>query len=109
MPAPSHFAMLLRLTAEGAKSEGVLQRELADLGAALGALGGGLDAAVVTLGAYDAVVVGTIDSDEHLAWLASTAGSCGLVTYETLRGFTPEEWDAILGGTELHTAHPFHR
>ena len=108
VPAPTRFAMFLRLTAEGATREGLIQRELADLGAALGALGGSLDAAVVTLGACDAVVVGTVGSDEQLAWLTATAGSCGLVKYETLRGFSPEEWDAILGDTQLHTAHPFH-
>ena len=101
--------MLLRLTAEGAKNTGTVTSELDNLTTAIGAVGGSVDAAVVTLGGYDAVVVGTIDSDEKLAWLAAEAASCGLVGYETLRGFSPEEWGAALGGIEYHPAHPFHK
>jgi uncharacterized protein with GYD domain len=101
--------MLMRLTPEGARAEGTLQKEIADVRVALGTMGGSLDAAVITLGPYDAILVGTIGSDEKLAWFASAAASCGLVSYQTLRGFSPEEWEGIQGDTELHTALPFHR
>jgi uncharacterized protein with GYD domain len=109
LPAQTRFAMLLRLTPEGAKGEGTIQNELKNLTEAVGALGGRVDAAVVTLGAHDAVVVGHVESDEQLAWLAATAASCGLVSYETMRGFTAAEWAGIQGDAELHTALPFHK
>jgi uncharacterized protein with GYD domain len=62
------------------------------------AMGGELKQFYLTLGQYDAVVIGEAPDEQTAAKLALTIGSVGAIRTETLRAFTEEEYRHIIAG-----------
>jgi len=102
------FAMLMKLTPEGAATVETLGQAIEEMRAAWEANNGTLDAVLVTFGSYDIIAVGTAESDEKLAWFASSLVSRGGLSVETLKGFSPEEWMGIQGYSGMRPP-PYHR
>jgi len=50
----------------------------------------------LTMGTYDAVLIGEAPDDETAAKLALTIGSTGAIRTETLRAFTEDEYRKII-------------
>lgn len=102
------FAMLLKLTPQGAATVDTLGQSIDQMKAAMEANEGTIDAVLVTFGAYDIVAIGTAKSDEMLAWFASSLAAGGGLSVETLTGFTPEEWMGVQGYTGMRPP-PYHK
>ena len=100
--------MLIKVTPQGADDVESLGQVIGAMRESLEAVGGTLTAAVITLGAYDVVTIGTIDSDEKLAWFASGMMADGKVNVETLLGFAPEDWAGVQGIVGPDRRWPFH-
>ena len=60
------------------------------------AMGAELKKFYLTMGQYDAVVIGDAPDDETAAKLAMAIGSLGAIRTETLRAFTEEEYRKII-------------
>jgi uncharacterized protein with GYD domain len=94
---PIEYVLLVRLTEDGAKScVGGMHRLVTAMQKAMESLRGTIRI-VMTLGRYDLVATGTVMNDESLAWFTAHLADEGDVRVETLRAFTPAEWDQIQG------------
>ena len=90
------YVSLLRFTQQGAEKIKESPARLERARAALKAAGGGLKAFYLTMGQYDAVVIGEAPSDEAYATTMLAIGAAGAVRTETLRAFTEEEYRKIV-------------
>jgi uncharacterized protein with GYD domain len=100
--------MLMKLTPEGAATVETLGQSIDQMRAAMEANNGTIDAVLVTFGAYDIVAIGTAESDEKLAWFASSLTAGGGLSVETLKGFSPEEWMGVQGYAGMRPP-PYHK
>ena len=90
------YITLVRYTQEGAQN---MKESPARLDAAkevFKAMGAELKAYYLTMGQYDAVVIGEAPNDETVAKLALTIGAAGAIRTETLRAFTEDEFRELI-------------
>ncbi len=90
------YITLVRYTQEGAQK---MKESPARLDAAkelFKAMGAELKAYYLTMGQYDAVVIGEAPNDETVAKLALTIGAAGALRTETLRAFTEDEFRELI-------------
>jgi uncharacterized protein with GYD domain len=90
------YITLVRYTQEGAQK---MKESPARLDAAkevFKAMGAELKAYYLTMGQYDAVVIGEAPDDETVAKLALTIGAAGALRTETLRAFTEDEFRELI-------------
>ncbi len=93
MPA---FVLLMNLTAKGAADIKAAPARI-DAGVkAFEAMGGKMQSFHVTMGTYDYVAVGEAPSDEVAAAFALALAGQGHVTTTSLRGFTRDEFAAMI-------------
>lgn len=90
------FISLLRFTQQGVDKIKESPARLDRARAAIKGAGGELKAFYLTLGQYDAVVIGEAPSDEAYASTMLAIGAAGAVRTETLRAFTEEEYRRII-------------
>ena len=90
------YVGLYKMTEKGAADMKKAPERIKQLVKVWEAMGGTISVVVATLGAYDYVTVGEAPSDEVAAMFAAALASQGYVTTETLRGFKPEEFAALL-------------
>jgi uncharacterized protein with GYD domain len=91
------FITLIRFTKEGITNIKDGPTRLDQSKQAFKAMGAELHAFYLTMGQYDAVVIGEAPDDETAARLALAIGSQGAVKTETLRAWTEEEYRKIIG------------
>ena len=90
------YITLVRYTQEGAQN---MKESPARPDAAkevFKAMGAELKAYYLTMGQYDAVVIGEAPNDETVAKLALTIGAAGAIRTETLRAFTEDEFRELI-------------
>jgi uncharacterized protein with GYD domain len=91
------FITLIRFTKEGITNIKDGPQRLDQARQAFKAMGAEMHAFYLTMGQYDAVVIGEAPDDETAAKLALAIGSQGAVKTETLRAWTEEEYRKIIG------------
>lgn len=90
------YISLLRFTHDGVEKIKESPARLDRAKAAARAAGGEIKAFYLTMGQYDAVVIGEAPNDEvHARFLLATAAA-GAVRTETLRAFTEEEYRKLI-------------
>ena len=90
------YITLIRYTQQGAQN---MKESPARLDAAkevFKSMGAELKAYYLTMGQYDAVVIGEAPNDETVAKLALTIGAAGAIRTETLRAFTEDEFRELI-------------
>jgi uncharacterized protein with GYD domain len=90
------FITLVNYTQQGVENMKDSPARLDEAKQAFRAMGGELKAFYLTMGQYDAVVIGEAPDDETAAKLALMIGGRGAVRTETLRAFTEDEYRAII-------------
>lgn len=90
------YISLLRFTQQGVDKIKESPARLERAKAAIKAAGGELKAFYLTMGQYDALVIGEAPSDEAYAATMLAIGAAGAVRTETLRAFTEEEYRKIV-------------
>lgn len=90
------YISLLRFTQQGVEKIADSPARLDRAKAAIKAAGGELKAFYLTMGQYDAVVIGEAPSDQAYASTMLAIGAAGAVRTETLRAFTEEEYRKIV-------------
>jgi uncharacterized protein with GYD domain len=90
------YISLLRFTQQGVDKIKESPARLDRAKAAIKAAGGELKAFYLTMGQYDAVVIGEAPSDEAYASTMLAIGAAGAVRTETLRAFTEAEYRKIV-------------
>jgi uncharacterized protein with GYD domain len=90
------FITLVNYTQQGVENMKDSPARLDEAKQAFRAMGGELKAFYLTMGQYDAVVIGEAPDDETAAKLALMIGARGAVRTETLRAFTEDEYRAII-------------
>ena len=93
---PSYIT-LLNFTQKGIESIKESPERLKGAAKAFEEHGGKLKSAWYTMGQYDIVVVTEFPNDEAATKAMLATATRGTVQGETLRGFTPEEFSALLG------------
>ena len=61
-------------------------------------MGGEVKAFYVVMGQYDAVLISEAPDDETMAKISLAATSHGAIRSETMRAFTEEEYQRVIGG-----------
>ena len=92
------YISLVRFTAKGIEDIKDSPSRLDAAKQGYQAMGGELKQFYLTLGQYDAVVIGEAPDEETAAKLALAIGSVGAIRTETLRAFTEEEYCHIIAG-----------
>jgi len=92
------YISLIRFTAKGIEDIKDSPSRLDAAKQGYQAMGGELKQFYLTMGQYDAVVIGEAPDEETAAKLALTIGSVGAIRTETLRAFTEEEYRHIIAG-----------
>ena len=92
------FITLIRYTQQGVKNmqDNPIRHDRARK--ALEAAGGELKGFYLTMGQYDAVVIGDVPNDKEYMKTIMTLAAAGTVRTETLRAFTEEESREIISG-----------
>lgn len=90
------YVTLLRFTPQGIEKIKDSPARLDRAKAAIKASGGELKAFYLTMGHYDAVVIGEAPDDETYAKTILAIGAAGAVHTETLRAFTESEYRKII-------------
>jgi len=90
------YVGLYKVTEKGASDIKNAPERMQEAIKAWEAMGGKTRVVLATMGRYDFVSVGEAPSDEVAVTFAAALSSQGFVTAETLRGFTPEEFSAML-------------
>lgn len=90
------YITLIRYTQEGSQKIKESPARLDAAKQALKAMGAELKAYYLTMGQYDAVVIGEAPNDETVAKLALSIGAAGAIRTETLRAFTEDEYRKII-------------
>jgi uncharacterized protein with GYD domain len=91
------YITLVRFTKEGMTNIKDSPQRLDQAKQAFKAMGAEMRAWYLTMGQYDAVVIGEAPDDETAAKLALAIGSQGAVKTETLRAWTEEEYRKLIG------------
>lgn len=91
------YITLLRFTQQGIEKMKDSPARLDRAKAAVRAVGGELKAFYLTMGHYDAVVIGEAPNDEAYAKTMLAIAAGGAVRTETLRAFTEDEYRKIVG------------
>jgi uncharacterized protein with GYD domain len=91
-----HYILLMKVTPEGAKDPKEMPQRIAEGIEGWEAMGGSVLSFHVTFGEYDYVAVGDGPSDEAAAAFALALAGKGHVMTTTLKGFTPEEFAAVV-------------
>jgi uncharacterized protein with GYD domain len=97
------YAVLMKLTSEGAEHVEEAPRRIREAIAAWEALEGRVVGFCATMGEYDYVGIGEIETDELAAYWALQVSKRGYVTTQTMRGFTIAELEALLAEPETHS------
>lgn len=92
------YITLLRYTQKGIESVKDSPARMDAAKKMIAAAGGRLIGFYLTMGQYDAVVLGELPDDEAAARIFLTAGSQGFVRSETLRAFPEDEYKRIIAG-----------
>jgi len=90
------FITLIRYTQQGVKNMQDNPIRLDRARKALEAAGGELKGFYLTMGQYDAVVIGDVPNDKEYMKTIMTMAAAGTVRTETLRAFTEEESREII-------------
>jgi uncharacterized protein with GYD domain len=90
------YVILINYTQYGVENMKDSPARLDEARQAFRAMGAELHAFYLTMGQYDAVVIGEAPDDETVAKLALMIGGRGAVRTETLRAFTEDEYRAIV-------------
>jgi uncharacterized protein with GYD domain len=90
------YITLIRYTQEGSQKIKESPARLDAAKQAFKAMGAELKAYYLTMGQYDAVVIGEAPNDETVAKLALSIGAAGAIRTETLRAFTEDEYRKII-------------
>ena len=90
------YISLIHFTHKGVEEIKQSPARLDQVKAAAKAAGGELKAFYLTLGRYDAVVIGEGPSDEAYARVLLATAGAGAVRTETMRAFTEEEYRKLL-------------
>ena len=90
------YITLLRFTQKGIESIKESPARLDEAKEAFKAIGAELKAFYLTMGQYDAVVIGEGPADDTVVKLAPSIGSAGAVRAETLLAFTEDEYREII-------------
>ena len=90
------YVRLYKLTEKGARDIKKAPERMQEAIKMAEAMGGKPLVALATMGRYDFVSVGESPSDEVAAAFAAATVADGMLTMETLRGFTPEEFAALI-------------
>jgi uncharacterized protein with GYD domain len=97
------YAVLMNLTTEGAEHIDEAPRRIREAIHAWNAMGGKVLGFCATMGEYDYVGIGEIESDELAAAWALQVAKRGYVTMQTMRGFTLDELEGILSEPSSQT------
>lgn len=90
------YITLIRYTQEGSQKIKESPARLDAAKQAFKAMGAELKAYYLTMGQYDAVVIGEAPNDETVAKLALSIGAAGAIRTETLHAFTEDEYRKII-------------
>jgi len=90
------YISLIRFTAKGIEDIKDSPSRLDAAKQGYQAMGGELKEFYLTMGQYDAVVIGEAPDEETAAKLALAIGAVGAIRTETLRAFTEEEYRHII-------------
>lgn len=90
------YITLLRYTQQGVEKIKESPSRLEKAKAAVKAAGGEIKAFYLTMGQYDAVVIGEAPRDEAYTTTVLAIASAGAVRTETLRAFTEQEYRKII-------------
>lgn len=90
------YITLIRYTQQGVQNIKESPGRLDAAKEAFKAMGAELKAYYLTMGQYDAVVIGEAPNDEVVAKLALSIGAAGAIRTETLRAFTEDEYRKII-------------
>ena len=91
------YVTLVKYTSEGLAAFGDLADRLKRVEEGFKAAGGKLHSYHLTMGPYDAVVVGEMPDDESVARMAISIGAEGRIQTTTMRAFTRKEAEKIAG------------
>jgi len=90
------YITLLRFTQQGVENIKESPARLDRAKEAIKAAGGEMKAYYLTLGQYDAIVIGEAPSDEAYTSMLLATAATGTIRTETLRAFTEEEYRQIV-------------
>jgi uncharacterized protein with GYD domain len=90
------YVLLISFSQKGIENIKQSPSRLAGVKGLFKSMGGELKQFYLTLGRYDAVVIGEAPDDETAAKVALSIGSAGNVRTETLRAFTEDEYKKII-------------
>ena len=90
------YITLIRYTQKGVENMKDSPNRLDTAKEVFRSMGAELTAFYLTMGRYDAVVIGEAPDDETTTKLALTLGSAGAIRTETLRAFTEDEYRDII-------------
>jgi uncharacterized protein with GYD domain len=90
------YISLIRYTQQGAQNMKESPARLDKAKEAAKAAGGELKAFYLTMGQYDAVVIGEAPNDEAYTTTMMSIAAAGAVRTETLRAFTEDEYRKIV-------------
>jgi uncharacterized protein with GYD domain len=93
-----HFVTLIRFTQQGITTIKESPKRLDAAKKAAEKAGGKLHGFYLTMGEYDAVLIGEAPSDEAVAQFTLSLCAQGNVTTQTLRAFTEAEYRKIISG-----------
>ena len=91
-----HYVLLMKLTDQGAKGIKEAPQRIEAGIKGWEAAGGKLLIFLATMGEYDYVAIGDAPGDEAALGFSLALGSLGNVRLTTLKGFTPEEFAAVV-------------
>lgn len=90
------YIILINYTQQGMQNIKQSPERLDAARNAFKAMGGDLGQWYLTMGEYDAVIVGEAPDDETVARLLLSVGSLGNVRTQTLRAFTEDEYRKLI-------------
>ncbi len=90
------FITLINYTRDGAQNMKDAPDRLADARRLAESMGGSIDQWYLTMGQYDAVVIGSAPDDEAIAKVLLAVGATGRVRTQTMRAFTEDEFAGLI-------------
>jgi uncharacterized protein with GYD domain len=93
----------MKLTAEGSEHVEEVPRRIREALSAWEALEGTVLGFCATMGEYDCMVIGEMETDELAAGWALQVSKRGYVTTQTMRGFSLSEFEALLSEPATQT------
>jgi uncharacterized protein with GYD domain len=91
------YITLIKFTEKGIQTIKDFQKHQAEAVKKAEGIGGKIKSLYMTMGEYDAVVIGECSNDEEVVAGAIAASMDGDIRTTTMRAFTPEEFAKIVG------------